>query len=316
MWCFQLSPSSCLLSDLIMHQGHAGDMEACEEDDDEDERCWEASLQKALRGVVADLISELEEEHEHAHVPFCGDPEGRAGQDKTAVQGSSAQGGFAYPDMQTVRAWLPAVGDASAGDLAEVLSRGMRDEPEAMQCIWLQLGALRAADSVHRPCAGNACASAGASDAGASLHAGSCKRQSVERWFSPLPPLPPPSGSLNAGREQPSNQLLPSHLMRLDWLCDASGEEEAGNANPRLAARANLSQARGTSRGGGEAHSRRLSTPARRTTHVTSPSPRCSLGSFVHAHSWRPGNKNAFVFCPLWAYSSFWHTHAPESSKI
>ena len=92
MWCFQLSPSSCLLSDLIMHQGHAGDMEACEEDDDEDERCWEASLQKALRGVVADLISELEEEHEHAHVPFCGDPEGRAGQDKTAVQGSSAQG--------------------------------------------------------------------------------------------------------------------------------------------------------------------------------------------------------------------------------
>ena len=260
-------------------------LEWSEDEDEAEERCWEDSLNQAVRCVVADLILQLQHSHFHS-ISQQADVDDAAEVEEAKVSVSAGE----KESVRVVRGGLLAADekDDASSAVQEGIGCGLREDSTALHCVPVL--------SVHLSSAGHEkggsdCASAGAAtrkelpDVRAKSDGNT---QAGEAWFSPLPPLPPPQGSLHSRRE-------PS---RPAWLWVASEEQEAsqiwGNDFHRSVHRVLSSRCPcaslppSASHGEREAHRQRLSTPAPHTRRFTSPRSQCSLGSFVHAHSWRP----------------------------
>jgi hypothetical protein len=246
-------------------------------EDDDAERSREASHH------LAHSILQLEPAHVHsisqqADVGIGAVSEGR--DDAAEVEEAKASTCAEEKEtMRVVRGGLPVADEKyyAASAVHEEICGGFREDSTALHCV---------SDlSVHLSGAGHEkggsdCASAGAATRKElpDLRAkGDGNTQAGEEWFSPLPPLPPPQGSLNS-RSEPS---------RPAWLWVASEEQEASQVCTENDGHRSVHPPN-ASHGEREAYRRRLSTPARHTRRFTAPRPQCSLGSFVHAHSWRP----------------------------
>ena len=174
---------------------------------------------------MAQLILQLEHAHvysisQQADVGIGAHPSSVSGRDHAEVEEAKASTSAGEKGtVRVVRGGLPAADekDDAASAAQEGICCAFPEDSTALHCV---------PDlSVHLSSAGHEkggsdCASAGAATRKElpDLRAkGDGNTQAGEEWFSPLPPLPPPQGSLNS-RCEPS---------RPAWLWVASEEQEA-----------------------------------------------------------------------------------------